>query len=107
MFDKDGKIKKELVEAAIKHLRDSNKLIPSVLMKTPAPEGSLCPTCQQETLIIHKMPFTGPYLGGIICSSCDWRDSVIGYLGKQMFQVQPMPQGAEQIYLKDPEDKEE
>ncbi len=91
MFDKDGKLKEEILEQALKSLKDHSSLLPTMLVKIPAPSGSLCPSCKQETLIIHKMPLSGPYSGGISCSSCNWRDSVIGYLGKQMFSVQPMP----------------
>jgi hypothetical protein len=106
MFDKDGKIKKELVSQALEHLKNRKEILPPMLIESNAPDGSKCPSCHKETLKIKRMPLSGAYSGGIYCFSCDFRDSVIGYLGKQMVQVQPMPQGAEQIYLKDPEDKE-
>jgi hypothetical protein len=105
MFDKNGKINKELVKEILDNYKNSKDLFPSILIKTPAPEGTLCPSCKKETLIIHKMPLSGPYSGGIICSSCDHRDSVIGFLGKQMINVQPLPDGAAIIYSKDPEEE--
>ena len=109
MFDKDGKLKDNLVKKMIENQKlaaEGKEPLPSMLIERNAPTGSKCPRCDKETLKVKSMPFSGAYSGSIYCSSCDFRDSVMGYLGKQMVQVQPMPQGAEQIYLKDPEDKE-
>jgi len=110
VFDKDGKLKDELVKQMIenqKRVAKGDKLLPSnLLMERDAPIGSKCPSCNKETLKIRSMPLTGPYSGSIICFSCNYSESVVSYLGKQIVQVQPMPHGAEQIYLKDPEDKE-
>jgi hypothetical protein len=110
MFDKDGNLKDEIVKLMIENqkkvAKEGNLLPRSMLMERDAPIGTKCPSCDKEGLKIRSMPLTGPYSGSIICLSCNYRDSVVNFLGKQMFQVQPMPQGAEQIYLKDPEDEE-
>lgn len=105
MFDKDGKLKDDIVKKMLENQKlaaGGKDPLPSMLVERDAPAGSKCPRCDKETLKIKSMPLSGAYSGSIYCLSCDFRDSVIGYLGKQMVQVQPMPQGAEQIYDVDP-----
>lgn len=101
-FDEDGKLKDELIKKMIENQKlaaeDKNPLLPSILIERDVPTGSKCPRCDKETLKVKTMPLSGAYSGSIYCLSCDFRDSVIGYLGKQMIQVQTMLQGAEQIY---------
>ena len=59
-------------------------------LESPAPEGSLCPNCRTETLVIRRVPLSGPYSGSIACTSCNFKSSVIGYLGRQIITVEPM-----------------
>lgn len=95
MFDKDGKLKDELAKLMIenqKKITKDNPLLPrSMLMERDAPIGTKCPSCDKETLKIRSMPLSGPYSGSIICFSCNYTDSVVSFLGKQMVRVEPMP----------------
>ncbi len=107
MFDKDGKLKDDLIKKMVENQKlaaERKDSLTSMLVDRNAPAGSKCPRCDKETLKVKSMPFSGAYSGSIYCSSCDFRDSVIGYLGKQMIQVEPMPQGAQVIYCDDSKD---
>lgn len=107
IFNKDGKVNKEklseLIEVAKKEIDnqiDYTKIF-STVSTFAAPTGSLCPGCKKETLLVTRSAFGGKWSGGISCSSCDYRNSLIGYLGNGLVQVEPMPPGAQQIYLYD------
>jgi hypothetical protein len=95
MFDKDGKLKDELVKLMIENqkkvAKEDNLLPRSMLMERDAPIGTKCPSCDKETLKIRSMPLSGPYSGSIICFSCNYSDSVVSFLGKQMVRVEPLP----------------
>ena len=95
MFDKDGKLKDEIVKLMIENqkkvAKESNLLPRSMLMERDAPIGTKCPSCDKETLKIRSMPLSGPYSGSIICLSCNYSDSVVSFLGKQMVRVEPLP----------------
>jgi len=62
--------------------------------------GEPCPKCGNKTLERRFNFFSGAYGGVVSCltEGCDHRESSYGYLGRTMFQVQPMPDGAEPIY---------
>ena len=66
-----------------------------------APEGSECPRCKGALERSRGLMVSGPWSGSVRCTNCDYRDSVMGYLGRSMFQVEPMPKGAEPINDKD------
>lgn len=68
----------------------------------PAPEGSVCPRCEAPLERARGLSLMSPWAGSVRCTKCDFRDSVVGYLGRSMIQVQPMPPGAEPIYLEEP-----
>jgi hypothetical protein len=99
MFDKDGKLKDEIVKLMIDNqkrvAKESNLLPRSMLMERDAPIGTKCPSCDKETLKIRSMPLSGPYSGSIICFSCNYSDSVVNFLGKQMIRVEPLPKKEE------------
>lgn len=70
----------------------------------PAPEGSVCPRCEAPLERARGLSLVSPWAGSVRCTKCDFRDSVVGYLGRSMIQVQvqPMPPGATPIYLEEP-----
>lgn len=72
----------------------------------PAPEGSDCPRCKSPMERTRGLMLASPWAGSVRCTKCDYRDSVTGYLGRSMIQVQPMPPGAAEFYLSEPEEEE-
>jgi len=40
-----------------------------------------------------------PWVGSVRCTKCEYRDSVSGYLGRSMIQVEPLPEGAVPVYI--------
>lgn len=71
-----------------------------------APEGSECPRCKAALEKSRGLILSSPWAGSVRCTKCDYRDSVMGYLGRSMIQVEPLPDGAAVIYTKDPDPKE-
>lgn len=69
----------------------------------PAPEGSDCPRCKSPLERTRGLTLTSPWAGAVRCTKCDYRDSVTGYLGRSMVQVQSMPPGATPVYSIKPE----
>lgn len=61
-----------------------------------------CPRCNglmQRSVSLHTF-------GGVVqCKSCSYRESVMGYLGRSMIKVEPLPGGASVIYGLSEEDK--
>ena len=55
-----------------------------------APKGSKCPGCGKETLERSKHFMGGPWSGTIRCTTCGHTDTLVGYLGKTMVEVQPL-----------------
>lgn len=68
----------------------------------PASEDFLCPRCEAPLERSRGLMLMSPWAGSVRCTKCDFRDSVVGYLGRSMIQVQPMPPGATPIYLEEP-----
>lgn len=98
---------KDLVAALISRHQMTNEQRLEAAEKHPATliseiEGVGCPRCSSETLKrVRVARFDSPYAGRVYCTSCEYRDSVMSFLGKSMFPVQPLPQGAAPIYSKD------
>jgi len=63
-----------------------------------------CPKCGSE-MKLRRMALSGPYSGGVQCTVCSYRDSVVGYLGKQMVKVEPLPDGADLVYSEDSQEE--
>jgi len=73
----------------------------------PAPEGSDCPRCKGPMERTRGLMLSSPWSGSVRCTKCDYRDSVTGYLGRSMIQVEPMPDGATVFYMESPDIKDE
>lgn len=65
--------------------------------KPCAPEFS-CPRCKGNMERTVGLMLASPWAGSVRCTQCDYRDSVTGYLGRSMIQVEPLPPGAVPIY---------
>lgn len=63
-----------------------------------APEFS-CPRCKGNVERTVGLMLTSPWAGSVRCTKCEYRDSVSGYLGRSMIQVEPMPEGAAPVYI--------
>lgn len=61
------------------------------------PEFS-CPRCKAGMERTTGLMMMSPWAGSVRCTQCDYRDSVTGYLGRSMIQVEPMPEGAVPVY---------
>ena len=61
------------------------------------PEFS-CPRCKAGMERTTGLMLMSPWAGSVRCTQCDYRDSVTGYLGRSMVQVEPLPDGAVPIY---------
>lgn len=68
-----------------------------------APEGFDCPRCKGALERTRGLMIASPWAGSVRCTKCDYRDSVTGYLGRSMIQVEPMPPGATPLYLTEPD----
>jgi transcription elongation factor Elf1 len=56
-----------------------------------------CPRC--NGLMQRSVALLQHTFGGVVqCKSCSYRDSVMGYLGRSMIQVEPMTGGSSLIY---------
>ncbi len=65
--------------------------------KPCAPEFS-CPQCGGNIERTAGLMLVSPWAGSVRCTKCDYRDSVTGYVGRSMVQVEPMPEGAAPVY---------
>lgn len=63
-----------------------------------APDGFICPRCQSPLERSGGLTITGPYSGSVRCTKCEYQDSVMGFLGRSLIQVEPMPEGVELLY---------
>jgi len=70
----------------------------------PASEEFLCPRCEAPLERTRGLMLMSPWAGSVRCTKCEYRDSVTGYLGRSMIQVQPMPPGAALTYDKEPDE---
>ena len=63
-----------------------------------------CPRCGKTKLNRHSTGFSA-YAGVMGCpdEECGFREGVMTFLGKSLFPVQKMPEGAVPIYDKEPE----
>ena len=68
------------------------------------PEGFACPRCEAPLERARGLMISGPWAGSVRCTKCDYRDSVVSYLGKSMVEVQPMPPGAVLAYDRESSD---
>ncbi len=62
-----------------------------------APEFS-CPRCKGNMERTVGLMLASPWAGSVRCTQCEYRDSVSGYLGRSMIQVEPIPEGAVPVY---------
>ena len=84
----------------------------------PCPPEFPCPKCDapiERTMsplerrivssVTGPLRFEGielsPFGGSVRCTKCDYRDSVTGYLGRSMVQVEPLPEGAVSVYIRE------
>jgi len=68
-----------------------------------ASEEFTCPRCNAPLERTRGLMLISPWSGSVRCTKCEYKDSVMGYLGKSMIQVQPMPPGAKLIYDQEPD----
>lgn len=66
-----------------------------------------CTSCGQETLEMSRSGYSLRPHGVIHCKSCNIVESLTNHVGKSMFPLQRMPEGALPFYLKQFEKKEE
>lgn len=59
----------------------------------PVPYFS-CPKCNGLMEKTCGLMLASPWAGSVRCTKCNYQDSVSGYLGKSIIEVQPMPPGA-------------
>ena len=57
-----------------------------------APEGAKCLGCGKETLERSVPLMGGKWSGSVRCKECDYRDSLMTYLGKTIITVEPLPE---------------
>ncbi len=69
----------------------------------PAPEGFDCPRCNARLERTKGLMLSSPWSGAVRCTGCEYRDSVTGYVGRSMIKVEPLPEGANPVYLNEPE----
>jgi len=69
----------------------------AISWKPCAPEFS-CPRCKAGMERTTGLMLMSPWAGSVRCTKCEYRDSVSGYLGRSMIQVEPIPEGAVPIY---------
>jgi predicted RNA-binding Zn-ribbon protein involved in translation (DUF1610 family) len=67
------------------------------------PADHPCPQCESDKLvkINHPIPLR-TYSGLYHCPDCGYRNSTTNHLGRLMFPVQKMPEGALPLYTHDP-----
>lgn len=85
----------------------SNQLVEAVLTVNKTPLEEPCRKCGNKALVRLSSLLGGPYGGVVTCSTegCDFRETVYSYLGRSMFKIEPMPEGAKEYFLPDSEDK--
>jgi hypothetical protein len=67
----------------------------------PLPDGGSCTSCGSKNMKRCRPRLSGPYSGHVRCFDCNHQETVMMYLGKTCFKVEPLPQGAVPIYEKD------
>lgn len=87
------KIKKELINSIASNKEEqSNTIIDKLTELNKSKLDNPCRKCG-GTLYRSYMLFGGPYSGIVRCDGCDYRRSVMGYLGEEIVKVEPMPKG--------------
>lgn len=59
----------------------------------PAPKGFQCPMCNGGMERTRGLMLTSPWVGGVRCTACEYKNSVCGYLAQSMFRVEPLQTG--------------
>lgn len=67
-------------------------------------EGIQCPRCSSLLKRVRVAGISLSYGGQIYCTSCEYRDSAMSFIGKNLFRVEPLPEVSAPIYVKDDED---
>ena len=91
---------KELGEAAQKPLPLQVANLFAISWSPCGPEFS-CPRCKAGMERTTGLMLMSPWAGSVRCTQCDYRDSVTGYLGRSMVQVEPLPEGAVPVYIRE------
>lgn len=97
MDPKDSK----LVQALIDNQKDGP--LDSIFASRwePCPAGYVCPQCKGALERTRGLLLTSPWVGSVRCVTCTYKDSTMGYLGRSLFQVEPLPEGAKPIFDKE------
>lgn len=91
---------KELWEAAQKPIPLQVTNLFAISWSPCGPEFS-CPRCKAGMERTTGLMLMSPWAGSVRCTQCDYRDSVTGYLGRSMVQVEPLPEGAVPVYIRE------
>ena len=92
-----------LIRNQIETLRSGDIVTAFGIRWVPAPEGSQCPHCKGALERAVGLMLASPWAGSVRCTACDYKNTVCGYLGQSIIQVEPMPSGAALIYDRDPD----
>jgi len=83
----------------------TQSLIP---MYVKMPKEDKCPKCGKGKLIRMRLAMSRTMGGMIICQKkdCDYRESVVSYLGKKIISVEPLPPNDPQYlaFMKKPDE---
>jgi len=71
------------------------------MSKRLASPDTVCSNCGAHGLEIVSMILSGPYSGSVKCNQCGHSESVMSYLGKRIFKVEPLPTPNIVHYMKD------
>lgn len=99
----DPKLIQVLVDNQLGKLRDGDISLAFGFQWVPAPEGSQCPHCKGALERTTSLMLSSSFTGSVRCTACTYKDTVCGYLGRSMIQVEPMPPGAVPFYDGDPD----
>jgi len=107
---KDEKFKQKVIQQVLKRQeadqgKDPFDLFANNPFTTPVELDTPCPRCGSE-LKGSRMGLSA--LSGVVrCTKCEFKDGLTSFLMKQVFPVQPMPEGAKAIYAKEEEDSDD
>lgn len=98
----DPKLIQALIDNHLGNPRGDDISLAFGLCWVPAPEGSQCPHCKGALERTAGRSLASAFAGSVRCTVCTYKNTVCGYLGQSMIQVEPMPPGALPSYDRDP-----
>jgi len=73
----------------------AERVLKSLFTAAERPIEDPCPRCGERALVVIQVPGWGPWGGAVECRACSKRNSVVGHLGQQMIQVEPLEEDEE------------